>query len=300
MISCNTLVSVILPVYNAEKYVVEAVMSICNQTYSNLELIIIDDGSTDNSKELIESIPDKRIRFISRENRGLISTLNEGVRLSSGEYIARMDADDICSVDRIEKQVKHLELNPKIGVLFTSIHYIDAEGSIFRSKLSKRDRLLEPVELIFGCPLCHPTAMFNLKTLTKGDISYDDDYRKAEDFELWTRLITKTKIGLLSASLLKYRIHSESITSNNNSEQRRVAIQALINNLLMMKTNRIINSISTIYNNNEEDSLCSTLWAALFIALNLSRLNKTFSRVKYSTRLYYLIASKLRPNASLR
>ena len=114
----SKLVSVIIPVFNAELYIQEAVESICRQTYKELEIIIVDDGSTDGTLQILKSFNDQRINLIARENRGLISTLNECVALSTGAYIARMDADDICRPMRIERQVKYLENHKDIGVLF--------------------------------------------------------------------------------------------------------------------------------------------------------------------------------------
>ena len=103
------LVSVVLPVYNAEEYISEALKSILNQTYDNLEVVVVNDGSTDHSLHVIRSLADKRVKIISRENRGLVASLNEGIDAASGDYIARMDADDISHPERISKQIRLLE-----------------------------------------------------------------------------------------------------------------------------------------------------------------------------------------------
>lgn len=126
------LISIVIPVYNAERFIEKAIESICNQSYKNIEIIVIDDGSIDESLQIIKSIRDDRIRIISRENRGLIASLNEGINLSRGSYIARMDADDISSPIRIEQQVKYFEHHIDCGVLFTGLEYIDENGNIIR------------------------------------------------------------------------------------------------------------------------------------------------------------------------
>lgn len=111
MINQNILISVILPVYNAELYLKEAIESILKQTYKSFELIILNDGSSDNSLNIINSFKDDRIILIDRENNGLVYTLNEGINMAKSKYIARMDADDISLSDRFEKQIKHMEEN---------------------------------------------------------------------------------------------------------------------------------------------------------------------------------------------
>ena len=117
----NPLVSVVLSVYNAEKHIVEAIESILTQSYKNFEFIIIDDGSTDGSLEIIKSYDDERIILISRENKGLIASLNEGIEQAKGKYIARMDADDISLSSRFEEQVTFMEMHEEVGICGTTI-----------------------------------------------------------------------------------------------------------------------------------------------------------------------------------
>lgn len=289
------LISVIIPVYNAERYIKQALDSICNQTYKNLEIIIIDDGSSDQSKTIIETYQDKRLRFISRENRGLISSLNEGINICKGKYIARMDADDISSQERLEKQLQFLKNNNDVGAVFTGIEYIDETGSIIRSKVSKKTRSVEPVELLFGCPLCHPTAMFDMTKLSVNDILYDSNFHLAEDFELWTRLVSNTKIALLDEVLFSYRIHSNSITTRNSGKQRLVATRAIIKNLTTRASKSVILSLGVIYNNHlGNESAYKTMVSVLNVGLRLKRINSNFSLKKYLTKSYYLMRNKFK------
>tara|TARA_R110001583_G_scaffold192819_1_gene359887 strand:+ start:3881 stop:4795 length:915 start_codon:yes stop_codon:yes gene_type:complete len=287
-------ISVVIPVYNAERYILEALRSVCDQTYQNLEIIVLDDGSTDRSKELIKSVEDERIRLVSRENRGLIATLNEGISLSSGDYIARMDADDICLANRFARQLEYLQSQTKVGVVFTGIEYINANGDVMRKKVSNETRTIESVELLFACPVCHPTAMFNMRVLAKSDIQYDPAFDKTEDFELWTRLSNITQIGILSEALFQYRIHSESITSKNSTEQRKTASKAIMKNLSLIDKKSVANSIGIIYNNHQGlESAILTVKSLTKIFFLLSRINRGFSHRKYLSKSYYLMRDKL-------
>tara|TARA_R110000765_G_scaffold413450_1_gene513516 strand:+ start:252 stop:1163 length:912 start_codon:yes stop_codon:yes gene_type:complete len=294
------LVTVVVPVFNAERYIYKALKSVCEQTYTNLEIIVLDDGSSDGTRRIIESIDDVRIKLISRENRGLIATLNEGVTASKGTYIARMDADDICLPDRFARQVEFFQNNKGFGVLFTGIEYIDASDDIIRKKIAHETRTIKSVELIFGCPLCHPTAMFNMSELTKSDLRYDLEFDKTEDFELWTRLILKTEIALLGDVLFQYRIHSDSITSNNNVEQRKTALRAIERNLSEIKSNKVIRSLGVIYNNHQGgDSFLRTLKAIFIVYINLNKINVGFSNHKFLSKSYYLLRNKLKRNSNI-
>ena len=288
------LISVVIPVYNAERYILDALRSVCEQTYQNLQIIVLDDGSTDRSKEIIESVHDKRIELVSRENRGLIATLNEGIQLSNGTYIARMDADDICSPDRFTHQLAYFEAHGDVGVLFTGLEYIDAAGVTLRKKVSYENREIKPVELLFGCPVCHPTAMFNMTVLAKTDIRYDPEFDKTEDFELWTRLTSKTKIGILSDVLFQYRIHAESITSKNNTEQRKTALKAIMKNLSQVNSEKVSQAVGVIYNNHQgRDTALETLKAALRLFFQLDCINPDFSHSKFVSKSYYILRDKM-------
>jgi glycosyltransferase involved in cell wall biosynthesis len=127
-------ISVVMSVYNGEKYLRQAIESILQQTYTDFEFIIIDDGSTDSSREIIQSYDDKRIRLvINEQNIGLTKSLNKGIRLAKGEFIARMDADDISLPQRFEKQVAYLDSHPEVGVLGTYANIIDHRGKIINN-----------------------------------------------------------------------------------------------------------------------------------------------------------------------
>ena len=220
----NPLVSVILPVYNAEKYLNDSIKSIINQTYKNFELIIIEDGSTDKSLEIINKFKDNRIKIIShKSNTGLIYSLNEGIKISNGELIARMDADDISLETRFEKQVDFLNLNKDIGICSTWYRVIS------NSKMVKREEtnpLKVKCKLLFGCPIAHPAVMMKKEILSNEKIVYSHEFLHAEDYELWIRLSHITHISNYPEVLLLYRFSPEQVSQKHKDIQRNSIMKA--------------------------------------------------------------------------
>lgn len=218
----NKLVSVILPVFNAGRYLEETLNSLIIQSYENIEIIIVDDGSSDNSREIISKFSsiDERISFFSRENRGLIYTLNELLKLAKGEFIARADADDIYHIDRIKEQVKFLESNPHVAVVGTSYNIIDADGKFVTRRRQICHSDLLKIGLLFGSVLAHPSVMFN-RFVCNNNLFYSSNYTHAEDYELWVRLTYELKLTVsnLDKCLMSYRIHSDSVSSKYIDEQ---------------------------------------------------------------------------------
>lgn len=229
----NVLVSVIMPVFNGEKYLVDAIESIIYQTYKNLEFIIIDDGSNDNSLSIIESYNDNRIVVIkNKSNFGLIRTLNIGVELSNGEYICRFDCDDFSYPDRVMRQVDFMEKNPKVALLGTWARIITPGFSFFNKYMrpQTQDKDIR-FRMMFESAFIHPTVM--LRTKIMSEFKYNEDYTHAEDYELWLRLSEKYIVSNLSEVLLDYRVHPSSISNVFSSEQRDKA------SLLRMKSIRL-------------------------------------------------------------
>lgn len=221
------LISVILPVYNGEKYLKEAIQSLLSQTYSHFEIIAYDDGSTDSSLEIIRSFQDKRIRlFKNDENCGLITTLNKALGEARGEFIARMDADDICLPDRFEKQINYFKWND-IDILGTEICFINEEGKTLGRGVGKYPGMeISPYTFLQRCPIYHPTVMFKKKIVKQKDF-YDHGFPHAEDYELWMRLSKHHKLDLIDEPLLFYRVHGESITSTYSPQAKKSVIKAL-------------------------------------------------------------------------
>lgn len=207
------LVSVLLPVYNAESYVAEAIESILNQTYKNFEFIIVNDGSSDRSEEAILSISDERIRYYRNEvNLGLIGTLNKSISLSSGKYLARMDNDDISMPERLAKQVAFLEAHPEVGVLGTAFYNIDKAGEIFSETAFPSCHQLLCWSLCFFSPLAHPTVMMR-RELVQREGGYKEGMVHCEDYDFWYRLSSKTKLSNLQEVLFKLRKHEMNSSS---------------------------------------------------------------------------------------
>lgn len=185
------LVSIVMPCYNVEKYFVEAIESILNQTYSHLEIILLNDGSTDRTFDLMNeySLKDNRIKIIDNgRNIGLIKTLNKGVASSTGEYIARMDADDISEINRIEESLKILIRYPEIAVVSASTFIINMKGKLIQRTVPKAIHYC-PLKFVsfFSTPVVHPCVMARSAVLKEHQ--YHEDYIHSEDYELFTRLI---------------------------------------------------------------------------------------------------------------
>ena len=213
-----------MSVYNCEKYVREAVLSIINQSFKDFEFIIINDGSTDKSREIIENIKDERIKLINNKNKGLTKSLNEAIVLSKGEFIARMDADDFSLNDRFEKQINFLDSNPGISMCGAWADFIDANGNYLKNyKRPVTDKEIIK-ELLFHNPFIHSTVMIRKEVFDKVGL-YNESFRFAQDYELWTRIIPKFKTANLPEVLLKYRVLKESITKSKNFKVRLLGIK---------------------------------------------------------------------------
>lgn len=209
------LVSIIMPVYNGAHYLNDAIDSILHQTFIDFELVIINDGSTDKSESIVLSYEDERIRYLKNEcNKGICFTLNRGVSIAQGKYVARMDCDDISNVRRLEKQVCFLENNMSVGI-------VGCDLEIFGDGIEKK-RYFHFVHtsedckagLLFATCFAHPAVMFRRSIVAQHKLYYDEEYRGLEDFELWWRMADYCDFANLPEALLHYRIHDMQITRN--------------------------------------------------------------------------------------
>lgn len=224
-------VSVILPVYNEdEKNLREAISSLLNQTFKDFELIIINDGSNNNSEQVIQSYNDERIIYLkNEENMGIVPSLNRGLDISRGEYIVRMDSDDISREIRLEVQVKYMDEHPEII----------AAGS-FANRIPQPLRYEGPTtahntrtftRYITNC-IMHPTMIIRNKILKENNIKYDASYIHTEDYDLCNRLLKHGEIVNIPETLLLHRTHPKSITSKNSYIQMKYAVKILMNNII--------------------------------------------------------------------
>jgi len=211
-------ISVIMSVYNGEKYLREAIESILSQTFTDFEFIIVDDGSTDGSLKIIRSYVDKRIKVINNEeNMGLTNSLNKALKKASGDYVARQDADDISLPNRFEEQVKYLDKHPGVALLGTSIYKIDEDGRI----VAKIIATASPSKILFGeNQFSHGTVMFRKEIVDKLG-GYDELFRRAQDYELWLRIAKHYEVRILTQILYKLRFHNEAISINKIREMQK-------------------------------------------------------------------------------
>lgn len=226
----GVLVSVILPAYNAGPYITDAVKSILEQTFTNFELIIVNDCSTDNTEQEILKFNDPRIRYYKNEqNLGLILTLNKLIALAQGKYLARMDADDISINTRLEKQVNFLEQNPDIGIVSCGFQNFGNNNESVYYKQHDDDIKLK---LLYKTEVCHAAALIRTSLAKQHTPFYNIDYKHAEDYELWARMTLYTRFYNLQEILYKVRIVSTSVSrvfANIQQENTNAVIRYLFN-----------------------------------------------------------------------
>ena len=211
-------ISVILPVYNAELYVRESIQSILDQTFSDFELIVLNDGSTDGSEKVILEFQDDRIKYIKNEiNLKLIDTLNLGLKLAKGKYIARIDADDICFLDRFEKQISFLDKNPEYGIIGSFAEFFGDSNGVLKYVEEDTDIRFA---LLTHNPFIHSTIMFRRSILTEYQLEFRKDQLHVEDYDLWIIMISFTKAKIIPESLVKYRMHENQISSIHSEIQK--------------------------------------------------------------------------------
>ncbi len=227
------LVSVLLPVYNGEPYLGAALESILRQDYRHLEIVAIDDGSTDRSLEILERYrkADSRISVRSRENRGLITTLNEGLALASGDLVARMDADDISYATRFSRQVALFREQPRLAMCGTGVDTLIGDR-IVRGKPSPiyRPGSMRVLSMFFTI-FIHSTVVFNRRLIPEEMLIYDGAYPHAEDFDLFRRVADRFPAMMIDEALVAYRIHGDSVTSRHQRQMRQTHLKIVAENL---------------------------------------------------------------------
>ncbi|MCB2425872.1 glycosyltransferase [Methylophaga pinxianii] len=215
------LVSVVMAVFNGGSYLPEAIESILNQTYKEFEFIIINDGSTDDSEKIINHYKntDSRIRVISRENKGLVNSLNEGIAIAQSEFIARMDADDVSLPERLSIQYDFLSKSKEVVCVGSDPIIIDDDGDEITRLFTPPDNdRIQELLLSGHCPLEHPTVMFR-KSIANSAGNYRKEFEMAEDYDLWLRIGEIGKLANISLPLLKYRYLNTSISAKNQTRQ---------------------------------------------------------------------------------
>ena len=214
-------VSVVIPTYNREKYLPDAINSVLNQTYKDFEIIIVDDGSRDNTKEVVESFmkkyPHIPIRYFYQENKGPAAARNRGIKEAKGEYIAFLDSDDVWLPAKLEKEVQVLDKDKHCGLVYTDAYEFDRRGIIKNSKLATNDRskmsgmIFE--NLILGCFIFTSTVMVR-KWILEEVKGFNTEFVPAEDWELWLRIARVYKIVFVDEVLVGYRKEGSRISDN--------------------------------------------------------------------------------------
>lgn len=209
------LVSVLMACYNSERYLKSAVDSILGQTYKNFEFIIINDGSTDRSLEILKSYTDSRIYLVNNEvNRGHTYSLNSGIKISKGKYIARMDSDDVSLPFRLTKQVEFMENNPDIAACGSWTKTIGKNKGQVNKYLTNPEDI--KANLLFYTSLSHPTVILRKSALLKHNLTYSIDIDRdenSEDYALWVKLAQFEKLSNIPEVLLKFRVHNTNVSS---------------------------------------------------------------------------------------
>ena len=206
------MITILMPAFNARKYIRAAIESVLQQSFTAFELVIVNDGSTDDTKEIVETFTDPRIRLLNQTHGGVSGALNTGLAVAKGKYIARFDADDICYADRLEKQFVFLEMNPSYVIVGSDAEYMMENGEYlfhFSCIGHEHDALLD--KLYFYCPFIHSSVMYLKEAVLKAG-GYSPAAHNFEDYLLWTQLAQYGKLYNLPETLIRIRFNPASVT----------------------------------------------------------------------------------------
>lgn len=305
----KNLVSVIIPSYNHEKYIEKCIMSVINQTYKNLEILVMDDNSKDNSAKILKNIKDSRLKvYYSNKNKGIVRTINELTKKCKGKYVAIIGSDDIWKKNKISKQISYLEKNPEIGAVFTAAEIIDENGKLYENDEFFSDNVFcnnnmtrgKRMKLFFekGNHLCHSSSVIRMSVIKNIGL-YDMAYRQLHDYEYWVRLINEYDIYILNEKLVKYRRfkNSEQNLSNNSFEsiirvinENNSIISWMFDNI---KKEIFIEGFSNMFVNKNSNSAIELLCEKYFILLNYKILDVVNKQLAYSLIYNYKNKEKI-------
>ena len=235
MIENNPLVSVIIPSYNHEQYIEKSIQSVINQSYENIEIIIVDDASTDNTCGIIEKFNDTRmIKVYRRYNLGGVINLNKGIEQAKGKYIAILNSDDYWHVNKLEIQVAFLESNSEYGAVFSNCEFIDERGNfltrrsylyydIFYQENRKQEEWLRKFFFDQNC-ICHPSILIHKELYDRVGL-YDPRLRQLPDFKMWINILKVTNIYVLDQKLVYFRILDKGKNTSGNTDKNNIRIK---------------------------------------------------------------------------
>ncbi len=255
--------SIIMPLYNSERFIGQAIQSLLTQSFKEFELIIIDDASSDGSLDIVKEFKDGRIRIlINEKNQGISFTRNKGLNVARGRFIAPFDSDDVAMPDKFAKQVRFLGSHPGYGMIGSWAQLIDHDGNFLKKrwKLPAKPKAI-PAILLFRNYFCHSSIIMRREAIPIG--GYDDRLQIGEDYKMWIEIARKWKVWNLSDYLLHYRVHPESMTGKNEAAVNRYDMriyregfgplgidlsQDQLDLLMLIKDHRSINNRESVLN----------------------------------------------------
>jgi len=228
-------ITILMPVYNGAKYLKETMDNVFLQTYRDFIFLIINDGSTDETEQIILSYTDSRINYVRNEkNLGLVKSLNKGIDLVETEFLARMDADDLWVKTKLEKQLQLLDERLDVGLCGTSIRKFGAYENDFYFPVDNKGL---KVGFIFYCCMSHPSVVYRMSFLKETGLRYRENYFPAEDYKMWLDCLKSTQIYNIPEILVYYRQHENQITQDTNSAQNRFTNQVRWEIIAELSTN---------------------------------------------------------------
>lgn len=218
--------TILMPTYNCSKYIEQAIASTIRQDYADFELIIIDDGSNDNTLQVVKGFTDNRIIYLKNEiNQGIVKTLNAGIKVAKGKYIARMDADDVMLGNRLEEQINFLESRPDHGMVGGWYKIMDETGKLLDSLQTLQNHDDIKLGLLFRNQFAHPTV--TMKTSLVKKLKYKQDFLYTEDYDLWCRMSEISKVANLPDFYLSYRWYSNNTCNTKQKELKNTVVKLL-------------------------------------------------------------------------
>lgn len=237
-------ISILMPVYNCALYLAEAIESILNQTFTDFELIVLDDGSTDDSAEIAKSFTDSRIVYHCNEkNIGLANNLNVGLRMARGRYIARMDGDDISLPERLQTQYDFLESHRDIDLCSCGLQMFGTENTVW---VRESNPEAVKITMMFYSPVLHASSVWRREAFEKHNLYYDQNAFPAEDYDLWARAIFHCRLANIPQVLYKYRIHGIQVTKTDDrvaQKDREIKINYLANAIPSLQKSDILDFV---------------------------------------------------------
>jgi glycosyltransferase involved in cell wall biosynthesis len=212
-------ISVLMPVWNGEAFLAAAVDSVFGQTLEDFELLVVDDGSTDRTPEILRQYTDPRLRVIPSEHAGIVIALNHGIAQARADWIARLDADDISKPQRLEAQWRAVSKNPKAVLCHSNVEHFGENAPTTKPARLPRSRSFTALRLCYMCPISHSSVLFN-KAVALAAGGYQPEERHAEDFSLWGRMLERGTFVGLSEKLVRFRSHAQSVSQRNLETQK--------------------------------------------------------------------------------